>query len=450
MNRISLRLMPALSIVLTVSAAHAAPIETVAATDDVWHIIHCGSLLAEPAKAPHTDVSLIIHNDRIEAIRPGFAAADSIAAEEGATIEIIDMKAAFVLPGLIDCHTHITGQYTADVRLRRVEETDADAAIHGVVYARRTLEAGFTTIRNVGSSGDAAFALRDSINAGLVPGPRILVAGESISPTGGHSDSTLGYREDIFAMPGALQGIADGPDACRQAVRAQVKRSADVIKLTATGGVLSATAAGTEQQFFADEIVAIVETAHLLGRKVAAHAHGTRGINAALRAGVDSIEHGSFLDDESISLFVETGAYLVPTLLAGKTVAAQATVPGFLPPPVAEKAARVGPVMQDAFGRAHRGGVRIAFGTDSGVSQHGRNAEEFALMIAAGMGAMEAIESATVSAADLLDLTDEIGTIEPGKKADIIATGENPLADITALERVIFVMRDGVVYKQPD
>ena len=412
-----------------------------------WTVLHCGTLLAVPGEPPQPHMTIVIHDGQIQAVRQGYVAAGDLAEARNEPIETVNLKDRFVLPGLIDCHTHITGQYTADVRLRRVEETDADAAIRGVVYARRTLEAGFTTIRNVGSSGDAAFALRDAINEGLVPGPRILMAGESISPTGGHSDSTLGYREDLFAMPGSMQGIADGPAACRRAVRAQVKRGADVIKLTATGGVLSATAAGTEQQFFDDELTAIVQTAHLLGRTVAAHAHGTNGINAALRAGVDSIEHGTFLDEESITLFKQTGAFLVPTILAGKTVTQKAAIAGYYPPPVAEKAKAVGPVIQNAFAKAYEGGVRIAFGTDSGVSEHGRNAEEFLLMVEAGMSETEAIVSATVSAAQLLGLSKEIGTIDAGKAADIIATKGNPLDDISTLQHIAFVMRSGTVYK---
>ncbi|MHC5114985.1 MAG: metal-dependent hydrolase family protein, partial [Planctomycetota bacterium] len=362
--------------------------------------------------------------------------------------QVIDLRDRFVLPGLIDCHTHITGEYTHDVRLRRVQETDADAAIRGTVYARRTLLAGFTTIRNVGSSGDAAFALRDAIADGLVAGPRILVAGESISPTGGHSDSTLGYRADLFEMPGSMQGIADGVDGCRQAVRAQVKRGADLIKLTATGGVLSNTAAGVEQQFFPDELAAIVETAHQLGRRVAAHAHGSRGIQAALRAGVDSIEHGTYLDDDCIRLFLDTNAFLVPTIHAGKFVEERAAEEGYFSEPVRAKAAAVGPVIQGAFGRAHAAGVRIAFGTDVGVGKHGTNAREFLYMVEAGMSPSDTIVSATINAAELCNLSGDLGTLEPGKRADVIAVGDDPLRDIEALQRVRFVMKDGKVYKR--
>ncbi len=410
-------------------------------------ILHCGILLAVPGSAPLQNASVIVRRGRIVEVRSGLIEPTALADVNADSIDVIDLKMSFVLPGLIDAHTHITSEYTSDVRLRRVQESDADAAVRGVQYARRTLAAGFTTIRNVGSSGDSAFALRDAIARGTVEGPRILVAGESLTPTGGHSDGTLGYRESLFPVQGAMQGIADGVAGARQAVRAQVKRGADVIKLTATGGVLSAIAAGTGQQFFADELQAIVDTAHLLGKRVAAHAHGADGVSAALRAGVDSIEHGSFLDDESIRLFLETRAFLVPTILAGKTVEERAKQPGFFPPAVAEKARRVGPQIQDAFRRAHAAGVRIAFGTDSGVSAHGDNAREFAYMVEAGMSPLDAIKSATLGSAELLDLASEIGTIEAGKAADLIATDRNPLLDITELQRVSFVMRDGRVFE---
>lgn len=414
-----------------------------------WSILHCGTLLAIPGEVPQEEVSIIVKDGRIVELRKGYVKSSSLETSKNAEVNVIDLKRSFVLPGLIDCHTHITFEMSRQSRLNRVTETDADAAIKSVVYAKRTLDAGFTTIRNVGSGGDAAFALRDAINNGLVPGPRILVAGEAITATGGHGDGTLGFREDLFDIPGAMQGVADGPDECRKAVRSQVKRGADVIKLTATGGVLSQTAAGTDQQFFDDELKAIMDTAHLLGRKVAAHAHGTDGINAALRAGVDSIEHGSFLDDESIRLFNQTGAFLVPTLLAGKTVVDLAKIKGYFPPTIVAKANAVGPVIKDAFARAYKGGVNIAFGTDSGVSKHGQNAEEFLIMVDAGMSEMDAIVCATINAAELCGLTNEIGTIEAGKAADIIALANDPLKDISSLKDVWFVMRNGVIHKQP-
>ena len=266
-------------------------------------LVQCQTLLAVPGQDPLREVTLVVREGRIAELRSGYLTAEALEGVDPMAVEIIDLRDSTVLPGLIDAHVHITSEQSADSRLRRVQESDADAALRGAAYARTTLLAGFTTLRDVGSSGDAAFALRDAIRAGRVPGPRLLVSGQSITPTGGHGDATLGYRDELFDVPGAAQGIADGATGARRAVRAQVKRGADVIKLTATGGVLSSTAAGTDRQFFDDEIEAVVATSRLLGRKVAAHAHGADGINAALRAGVDSIEHGTFLDDESLELF---------------------------------------------------------------------------------------------------------------------------------------------------
>jgi imidazolonepropionase-like amidohydrolase len=404
--------------------------------------LHCGTLLVKPGSPPILDATLIVRGTRIAEVRAGF-----IDPPQGSGAEVVDLRTAFVMPGLIDCHTHINMEISRNSRLERVEMSDADAALQGSVFARRTLEAGFTTIRNVGSGGDSVFALRDAINSGMLPGPRILAAGASLSPSGGHADGTHGYRDDLFEVPTAMEGIADGPDECRKAVRLQVKRGADVIKLTATGGVLSATNAGTEQQFFQDELEAIVDTAHQLGRRVAAHAHGKEGIKAALRAGVDSIEHGSFLDDEAIALFVETGAYLVPTLLAGRTVVEMAEDPAFFPAPVRIKARAVGPVMIQALGRAHEAGVKIAFGTDSGVSRHGDNWREFPLMVEAGMSPMATLRSATVDAAALCGLESELGTLDSGKRADVIALEKNPLQAIGRMRDVVFVMTAGRVHE---
>ena len=411
-------------------------------------LIRCGTLLAVPGRAPVKNVTLVVKNGVIEGTAPGFDGPDLNAARAaGAKVEEVDVREWFVLPGLIDCHVHLTHEVNPDSRLRAVEESDADSAIRSVANARRTLEAGFTTVRDLGGSGEAIIALRDGVQRGDVAGPRVLCAGKAVSITGGHADPTLGYREGLFPVPGVEEGIADGPDRCAQAVRYQVKRGVDCIKLTATGGVLSASTAGLAQHFTDAELAAIVSTAHTLGRKAAAHAHGTNGINAALRAGVDSIEHGTYLDDESVRLFREKGAYLVPTLLAGKTVMENAADPGYYLPMVARKAAEVGPRIRAAFRKAHEGGVKIAFGTDSGVSPHGQNAREFALMVDGGMTPSEAIIAATVSAADLLGLADRIGTLERGKAADVIAVRGDPLADVTELERVLFVMRDGTVYK---
>ena len=412
-----------------------------------WTIVQCGSVLPVAGQPARGETTLVVHEGRIAEMLPGIVGADAVMAARSGEAEVVDLRDAFVMPGLIDAHVHLTHDYDADVRLRRVTEDDADAALRGSVNARRTLDAGVTAVRDLGG-GPAVFALRDAIASGRIPGPRMLVAGYAISPTGGHADRTHGYREDLFDAPGAEQGIADGPYEARKAVRAQVKRGADLIKLTATGGVLSNTSAGTEVQFKHDELEEIVSTAHMLGRKVAAHAHGAKGVNAALRAGVDSIEHGTFLDADSIELFKKTGAWYVPTVIAGKTVEERAKQPGFYPPAVAEKAREVGPQIQDALRRAQAGGVRIAFGTDAGVFPHGENARELQYMVEAGMSPMEVLRAATVGSASLLGLESELGTLEVGKRADLIATRRNPLVDVTELSRVVFVMHDGTVYKR--
>ncbi len=411
-------------------------------------VIHAGALLAEPGKGAIAEQSVIIKDGKIDRIVPGYLDAAAVGADETDAVETIDLKNKFVLPGLIDSHVHILGENNPRARLQRVEESDADDAIAGAGFARKTLMAGFTTVRDVGAgSGDAIFALRDGIARGDVAGPRLFASGSTISVTGGHGDGTQGYRDDVAELLHS-EAVCDGAADCRRAVRNQVRRGADHIKLTATGGVLSNTAAGLEQQFFDDELGAIVESAHAMDRKVTAHAHGVAGINAALRAGVDSIEHGTYLNDDSIRLFKKTGAYLVPTLLAGETVVEWAKDPNsFLLPPQRAKALQVGPTMHAMAAKAHRGGVKIAFGTDSGVSKHGENAREFALLVAAGMTPMQAIRAATLNAADHLGHSDALGSIAPGKYADIIATDGDPLADVNELLDVDFVMKGGVVYK---
>lgn len=417
---------------------------------DRYLIVRCGQLLAVPGVDPLANATLVIKNRRVDRVLPGLQGPDlSKEKTQGAEVEELDLRDQFVLPGLIDCHVHLSMEFDSRIMVRAVTEGDAAAAIRSTLFARRTLEAGFTTVRDVGSGGGVAFALRDAINAGEVPGPRILASGEPISVTGGHGDQTSGFRPDLFGVPGPKEGIADGPDECRKAVRFQIKLGADVIKLTSTGGVLSISSAGLAQHFFADELEAITQTAHSMGRRVAAHAHGTDGINAALRAGVDSIEHGTYLDDESVRLFKEKGAYLVPTLLAGQTVAANAEIPGYYMPMVAQKAKLVGPRIMEAFRLAREGGVKIAFGTDSGVSPHGQNAREFGLMVKAGMSPSEAVVSATVTAAELCGINSLVGTLEAGKAADFVSVRRNPLEDVTELERIQWVVRDGQVYKRP-
>jgi len=400
-------------------------------------VIHAGRLLAAPGEAPKQGQSVWIADAKIKSVASGF-----IDPPTGA--RLIDLKDKFVLPGLIDCHVHLTAQLGADSRLRLVEDTDPKIALDAAQRARVTLAAGFTTVRDVGARiPEVIYALRGAIAEGKVPGPRILCVGAILSPTGGHGQA-YGYRADVCACIQSNIGVCDGIDACRRAVRAQVAQGADAIKFVATGGVLSDLRTGVDQQFIDDEIRTIIDAAHQLGRRVSAHAHGATGINAALAAGVDSIEHGSFLDDKSIKLFLEGGAFHTPTIIAGMTVVEMARRGGTLTPSQTEKALLIGEHIKHALARSYRAGVRITFGTDMGVGPHGQNAREFALMVEAGMTSADAIKAATADAAELLDITDIAGSLAPGKSADVIAVDGDPLADVTELERVTFVMARGV------
>ena len=423
--------------ILTAAAAALLSASAAFAQDEDVTVIHAGWMLAVPGDAPAREQSIIIRGDRIESIENGYVT------PEGA--EIIDLTGSYVLPGLIDSHVHLQHELSPTRRLDNMTRGSADDALQGAAFAQITLMAGFTTVQDVGGDLEASVALRDAQRNGWIAGPRMRVAGPAVTPTGGHGDIN-GYNLDImhaFSSPAACNGPAD----CRRAVRELVRARVDVIKITATGGVLSQTAAGTEQQFFADELESIVQSAHMMGRQVTAHAHGVTGINAFLAAGGDSIEHGTYLDDASIRLFRENGAYLIPTVIAGVTVAELAETADWMTPEVRQKSREVGPNMLAMLRRAHTGGVRIAFGTDSGVSAHGQNAREFQLMVEAGMTPMEAITAATVNAADHLQMGDDIGTIEPGKYADIVAVAADPLDDISVLMDLQFVMQGGEVYR---
>lgn len=411
-------------------------------------VIHAGRLLAVPGGAVKTEQTIIVKDGRIDRIADGYLPGDAFGTADDDTLTVHDLTSMFVLPGLIDGHTHITGELGPRNKLEAVEMPEAEVALRATMFAERTLKAGFTTIRNLGANPDVIVPLKKSINAGYVVGPRLFVAAGGISATGGHGD-WHGFRQEILDLyPNA--GLCNGADDCRRAVRAVVKRGADQIKLTATGGVLSETDAGTDQQLFDDELKAIMDTAHSLGRRTAAHAHGADGVNAALRAGVKSIEHGTYANDESFRLFKRNGAYLVPTMLAGATVVAMAEPDDtFMAPPIRAKALAVGPQMIKMVRNAHKAGVKIAFGTDSGVSPHGQNAREFALMIEAGMTPMEAIHAATINGAANIGQSENLGSIAKGKLADIIAVDGDPLSDITELEDVDFVMKEGVAYKAP-
>jgi len=400
-------------------------------------IVHAGTLLAVPGEAPVNQQSIVIRGDRIDRIVDGYLTPSDL----GVNAEVVDLRDKFVLPGLIDMHVHITFELGPDSRNDALYTTTSMEALRGAYYAGITLRAGFTTVRDLGADPEAIFALRDAINEGIIDGPTIIAAGSAIAATGGHGDVD-GYKPELLEL-WTPNTICDGPYDCRRAVREAIKFGSDWIKITATGGVLSDTGTGLGQQLTDDELLEIMDTAHGLGVKVAAHAHGADGINSALRAGVDSIDHGTFLDDESIRLFLETGAYLVPTLLPGIKIPESMEGNPFYTDDIKMKANAAGAAAMTNIGRAYAAGVNIAFGTDSAVTPHGLNGEEFAYMVQMGMSEMEAIYAATVSAATLLSQGDVIGSIEVGKRADIIATDRSPLEDITELEQVTAVIKAG-------
>ncbi len=400
--------------------------------------IHAGRLLDQPGREPRGQSTIIVRDGKIAEVRDGFAPP-----EDGA--KVVDLKGAFVLPGLIDMHVHISSD---DNLLRsRLESSGRDVEDVFVIAqgnARRTLEAGFTTVRDLGGDGRTTTTLRDAINNGVIVGPTVIPAGTMISVTGGHGGVNGLNRSFTHAVAAERSNICDGPDSCASAVRAQISIGAEVIKFAATGGVRSNVAGGLGKQMSDAEMKSVVDTAHSFGRKVTAHAHGKEGIDAALRAGVDSIEHGSFIDDETVKLFKASNAALVPTAVAPIAALAQARR-GDAPGPQLAKAEEAAAAHAASMARAVRGNVRILFGTDSGVAPHGDNAKEFALMVKAGMTPAQAIKAATIDNAAELDRP--IGAIVAGRDADIIAVTGDPLADVTALEKVDFVMRRGVVHK---
>ena len=405
-------------------------------------VIHAGLLINGESSVPSPEMSIVIEGSKIQAIETGYITPDS---ED----EFIDLSGYTVLPGLMDMHVHLSSEYSKNSYQERISLNAGDYAIRAVSNAEKTLMAGFTSVRNLGDSGGVSISLRNAINKGIVLGPRIFSSGTTIASSGGHGDSTNSLNQSLTSDPGPAEGIVNSVNDASKAVRFRYKEGADLIKITATGGVLSNAKNSQNPQLTEEEITQIVNMAKDYGFKVAAHAHGSEGIKRAVRAGVHSIEHGTLMDDEGMRLMREKGTYYVPTIIAGLWVAEKAQDPDFFPELVRPKAAEIGPQIKGTFGKAYQAGVKIAYGTDTGVSAHGNNATEFKHMVEAGMPPMKAIQSATVEAAKLLGEYEQFGSLAEGKIADIIAVNGNPVEDITILEEVDFVMKSGRVYKSP-
>lgn len=404
-------------------------------------LIHAGTVITAEGSQVLTNQTLVVDGDKITAIEAGFR-------QPATGDQLVDLRQHTVLPGLMDMHTHFSYQSSPTSYSEGFTLNEADIALRGATYANKTLMSGFTTVRELGDSHLVSVALRKAIAAGHVAGPRIFTAGKSIATTGGHADPTNGVAYQRMGDPGAAEGVINGAEEARKAVRQRYKEGADLIKITATGGVLSVAKSGMNPQFKDDELQAIVETAKDYGFTVAVHAHGKEGMERAIKAGVTSIEHGTFMDDKTMALMKQHGTYFVPTISAGRYVAEKAKVPGFFPEMVRVKAAAIGPLIQQTFARAYKAGVKIAFGTDAGVGMHGDNWQEFVFMTEAGMPAMTALQSATIESARLLGVSDSLGSLKVGKIADIVAVPGNPLQDIQLMGKVSFVMKAGVIYKQ--
>ncbi len=402
-------------------------------------LLHCGKLIDVIKGQVLSQYTIVVEGNKISAVQPGYA-------NPAANDQVIDLKNKTVMPGLIDCHVHLEHETNPNRYMEAFTLNPADYAFLSVVFSERTLMAGFTTVRDLGGSG-VNISLRNAINKKLIKGPRVYTAGKSIATTGGHADPTNGYRKDLMGDPGPAQGVANGPDECRQAVRQRYKDNSDLVKITASGGVLSVAKSGENPQITEEEIKAIVETAKDYGFKEAAHCHGTEAMKRAVRGGVNSIEHGTYMDDEVMQLMKQHGTYYVPTITAGRAVGDSAKIPGYYPELVKPKALTIGPKIQGTFAKAYKAGVKIAFGTDAGVFAHGKNWLEFVYMAEGGMPVMEAIQSATMSAADLIGVTDILGRIEYGKLADMVAVDGDPIRDVQVMGKVSFVMKDGIVYK---
>lgn len=400
--------------------------------------LQVGNLLDTKSGKLLTNKTIVIERDTITAILDGF--------QSGAG-SVVDLKNKTVLPGLIDMHVHLEGETNPNQYLEEFTLNDADVAYNAQNFAQKTLESGFTTVRDLGGSG-INVSLRNAINTGKVMGPRIFTAEKAIGTTGGHADPTNGYKKELMGDPGPKEGVINNVDDARKAVRQRYKNGADWIKITATGGVLSVAKNGQNPQFTIEEIEAIVQTGKDYGLQVAAHAHGDEGMQRAIKAGVKTIEHGTLMSEETAELMKKYNTFYIPTLSAGKYVAEKAKIKGYYPEVIVPKALEIGPQLQKTFAMAYKKGAPIAFGTDAGVFPHGENAKEFGYMIEAGMKPIEAIQSATTISAALLNAEDKLGQIAIGFKADIIAVAENPLENINTLNDVVFVMKNGTIVKQ--
>ena len=424
---------------LTLSAAVAAAQAPAEGPPGPLVALQCAHLLDVETGRLLNASTLVIQAGKVQQVQSGI--------QSPAGAKPIDLGSQTCLPGLIDTHTHLTLQFSKDHYSQVFRWNIADYAVHSTVYARRTLLAGFTTVRNLGDVANESVALRDAINAGAVVGPRIYTAGRAMGSTGGHADATNGFREDLAGDPGPKLGIINSPEDAVRAVRQHYKDRVDVLKIMPSGGVLDEGSNGENPQLTLEEIRAVVNTARDYGFIVAAHAHGAEAIRRAVLAGVDSIEHGTFLNAEDMRLMVERGTWYVPTIIAGDFVAHQAKIPGYYPPQVAAKALAIGPQILETAGKAYKAHVRIAFGTDAGVYPHGENAHELELMVQAGMPALFVLQAATINAARLLRHDKELGSIAAGKLADVVAVEGNPLEDISVMKHVSFVMKEGVIYK---
>ncbi len=403
--------------------------------------LHCGQLFDSEKGKIYSNKTIVVQAEKITEVLDGFIQPES------SEIAVIDLKAKTVYPGFIDMHVHIEHETNSKSYLDKYELNPEDTAFNSVVFASRTLDAGFTSVRDLGGSG-VNIALRKAIASGKVAGPRIFTAGKSLASTGGHADPTNGYRRDLMGDPGPKEGVVNSVEDAKKAVRQRYKNGADWIKITATGGVLSVAKSGQNPQFTDEEVAAITQTAKDYGMQVAAHAHGDEGMQRAVRNGVKTIEHGTLMSEETMMLMKEKQAYLVPTITAGKQVAEKALIPGYYPEIIVPKAIQIGAQIQKTFGKAYKMGVPIAFGTDAGVFPHGLNAKEFGYMLEAGMPAVETLQAATIVNAKILGMDGKLGVLAKGFFADIVASDENALNNIKTLETISFVMKNGKVYKK--